>query len=102
MGILDGVAWLSAALWWLTIGVRAFALIDAITRPAAAFEAAGKLTKNAWLLILGIALAVGLFGVSDLVGLLTIAAMIAAIMYIVDVRPAVRQLRGPRRSNDPW
>ena len=103
MRILDGVAGLTAVLAWISLVVRAFALIDALTRPAAAFEAAGKLTKNGWLLILVIALVVGVLGIGGFVGILNIAALIAAILYIVDVRPAVRQLGGPRRrSTDSW
>jgi hypothetical protein len=99
--ILDGVAWLTSVLWLLSIGVRMFALVDAALRPAAAYPAANKLTKNGWLLILGIGLAVGVVGIGGLVGLFNIAALIAAIVYLVDVRPAVRAISPPRRrSND--
>jgi hypothetical protein len=101
VGILDGVNWLTYALSLLSLGVRAFALVDAALRPAAAYPAANKLTKNGWLLILGLALAVGLVGMGGFVGLFNIAGLIAAIVYLVDVRPAVRAISPPRRrSND--
>ena len=63
--------------------LKLWALIDCATRPAAAFEAYGKLSKVAWLVIL--TLAVLFYGI----GLLGLAGIVAAIVYLVDVRPAV-------------
>jgi hypothetical protein len=71
--------------------VKVWALVDAIIRPAAAFPAADKLTKAAWLWILGLTLATHLVFSSPL-GLLSIAGTIAAIVYLLDVRPAVASL----------
>ena len=73
-------------------------LIDAATRPAAAFVAAGKQTKQIWLAILGVALLLCLLGFASVLGLFGIAAAIAAIVYLVDVRPAVRGMR----PGGPW
>ena len=63
--------------------VKIWALVDCATRPAPAFELHNKLTKAAWLVIL--ALAVFFSGL----GILGIAGTVAAIVYLVDVRPAV-------------
>lgn len=72
--------------------VQGWALIDCVMRPTKAFEAAGKLTKPAWLAITAIALAVDLiFGP---LGILGLAGIVASIVYLVDVRPAVRQIQG--------
>jgi uncharacterized iron-regulated membrane protein len=77
--------------------VQGWALIDCVMRPSKAFEAAGKLTKPAWLAITAIALAVGLlFGP---LGILGLAGIVASIVYLVDVRPAVRQIQG---GGDRW
>ena len=73
------------------LGLKLFALIDACVRPTAAFPAAGKLTKIAWIAILAAALVLG--GTSVL-GLFGLFGVVAAIVYLVDVRPAVRELRG--------
>jgi hypothetical protein len=75
--------------------VKAFAFLDALRRPAEVFVAADKQTKNLWMLLLGIALVAavllpGAFGLINLVG------TVAALVYLADVRPAVRALT-PRR-----
>lgn len=88
----------------LSLGVRAFALIDALLHTSPAYEAAGKMTRAAWIVILALSFAVGLFGFGSVVGIFNIAGLIAAIVYLVDVRPAVRALDGrPRRPRpDSW
>ena len=80
-----------------TLGLKLWALVDATTRPQAAYVAAGKLTKPAWLAILVAAALLALVSPSVL-GLFNLAGTIAAIVYLVDVRPAVRELRRP----GPW
>jgi hypothetical protein len=68
-----------------------WALADALYRPAAYYPAAGKLTKPLWGAILGVAtVVIYLFG---FMGLLGIAATIGVIVYLVDVRPALRALK---------
>lgn len=100
--ILEGVSLLNLVLTLASLGVRAFALVDALMRPTEAYPAAGKLTKVAWCAILGIGLAGGLIGLGGFVGLFNIAALIAAIVYLVDVRPAVREIGKPGRSEGPY
>jgi hypothetical protein len=73
----------------------AWALIDCVIRPPQAFVAAGKLTKPAWLAITAAAL-LAVWLLSPL-GLFVIVAMVASIVYLVDVRPAVREVQGPGR-----
>lgn len=71
--------------------IQVWAFVDALTHPAGAYLAAGKLTKPAWLAILGVALVVVLL--SGWFGSLGLAAVIATIVYFVDVRPALRRVR---------
>ncbi|MEU6540629.1 DUF2516 family protein [Streptomyces sp. NPDC047000] len=74
------------------MGLAAFGLFDAAFRREDAFRAAGKQNKVFWLVILAIALVVSyLFSI---LSILPIAGVIASIVYIVDVRPAVRQISG--------
>lgn len=73
------------------MGVKVWALVDAITRPAEAYVAAGKLTKQAWLLILGLTVASALLWRSPL-GLFSIIGTVAAFVYLLDVKPALASL----------
>jgi len=85
-------------LYALGIGalvLKIWALADAIYRPGPAYAAAGKWSKPAWIAILAVAL---LLTRTDFLGLLGLVAVVAAIVYLVDVRPAVRELR----SGGPW
>jgi hypothetical protein len=72
---------LNGALFIVNLAARVVilaALIDVLIRRDAAFVAAGKQTKIFWILVLVLGLFISLVG------------LIAAIVYFVDVRPAVR------------
>lgn len=92
--------------WALLLGglvLAGFAFFDAVRSPAQAFTVAGKQTKNVWLAILGISLAV-IFAFPLLIA--KVVGVVAAAVYMVDVRPAVRQSgrgRGPQEGPyGPW
>ena len=77
--------------------VELIAVVDAAIRPTQAYVAAGKQTKVFWVVIL--VLAVLFRGI----GILGLAGLVAAIVYLVDVRPALRQVgRGGRGSQGGW
>ena len=87
------------AIFALTV----WALVDCLTRPARAFPAADKRTRPFWLGILVAAvlvafLAMPLGGPSSFFQFLALLAAVAAVVYLVDVRPAGRPYsgRGPR------
>jgi hypothetical protein len=97
--------------FFLALGLAAFvvevwAFIDAIRRPAQAFVATGKQTKQLWLIILGVAAVVGLAGAVYGVGptsILPVAAFVAAAVYLADVRPKVKDFRnGGVNSSGPY
>ena len=94
------------ALSFVAFGVEAFAFIDAIRRPSQAFPATGKRTKRLWLIILGVAVVVGLAGAVYGVGptsILPVAAVVAAAVYLADVRPKVKEFRaGGGTSQGPY
>jgi hypothetical protein len=90
-------ALLLLGLSWVLLAVAAWALVDAVARPAAGYVAAGKLTKPAWVAITAVAgVVLYLQGPMSFLGL---PAVIAVVVYLVDVRPAVR---GVQRGNSPW
>jgi hypothetical protein len=79
-------------VWLAILAVQVYALVDAAVRPPAAYAAAGKLTKQAWVSILAVALVVG--QLLTLFSALGLAAVVATIVYFVDVRPALRRVGG--------
>ena len=113
VGILGNGAYAPLAYFFVALAVAAFvveawAFIDAITRPAQAFVAAGKQTKLIWLIILGIAFVLGLYAAAygGVTGFLSVAAFVAAAIYLADVRPKVKEFRRDRSSSSgpygPW
>jgi hypothetical protein len=84
--------WVLTALYWAAQALTVWAFVDALIRPAAGFVAAGKLTKLGWAAITGLS-ALVIFWTQTPMTLLGLPAVIAAVVYLVDVRPAVRGLR---------
>lgn len=93
---------------------KLFALIDAASRPAAAFPAADKQTKGFWLIVLGLAAAWdGRFVliyqrfIFSPLSILPIVGIVAALVYVLDARPAVRAMGGGNNGRrqgpyGPW
>jgi flagellar biosynthesis protein FlhB len=69
--------------------IEAFAFIDAISRPTQAFLAADKMNKQGWLIILGLALLVQILPISFM---LMLIGLVAALVYLLDARPALRSV----------
>lgn len=88
------------------VACEAFALIDAVRHRPDAFVAAGKRTKNFWLVVLGVALVIGVILVFSVLNFVAIIAFVAAAVYLADVRPALRQVTGRGRPGQgpygPW
>jgi hypothetical protein len=111
-GALTPLVLFFAVLALAAFVVEAWAFIDAIRRPTGAFAAVGKLTKPLWLIILGVAAVIGLgsavtallYGGLSIVGILPVAAFVAAAVYLADVRPKVREFRGGTHQGPygPW
>ena len=97
-GVMPNVdGWIYLLVQLGCMALAAWALVDALIRPADGYVAAGKLTKPAWCGITGAALLiVYLLGAISFLGL---PAVVAAVVYLVDVRPAIR---GLRRGNTNW
>lgn len=72
-------------------GLKAWAFADSLIRGRDAFVAADKLTKPAWTVILGVSLVAHMIFWHP-INLLGLIGTVAAIVYLVDVRPAIRSL----------
>jgi asparagine N-glycosylation enzyme membrane subunit Stt3 len=70
---------------------QAWAFVDAVSHRPEAYVAGDKLTKPAWLIILGVALAAHMLIWSPF-SFLNLAGAVAAIVYLVDARPVLHSL----------
>lgn len=96
----SGLGLVLFALWVASMGLGIFDVVDATVRRSDAFVAAGKATKPLWLVITGVSTAALFF--FGIVSLLGIPAVVALLVYLVDVRPAVRAVTGGRPPNTSW
>ena len=78
------------ALFFVLLAVKVFAFVSSLLFSSASFEAAGKLTKPAWCIILGLGVVLQVIG--SPIGFISIAFTIAAFVYLADVRPALSGL----------
>lgn len=75
--------------------MEVFALVDALRHRPDAFVAAGKRTKQFWTIILGVGVLLGFVSIgSGLTFSIGLIAVVAAAIYLADVRPALRQVSG--------
>ncbi len=99
------------ALGVIALVVQVVALIDGARRRSDAYVAAGKMTKQRWLIILGVATAIGFISFNGAflgpLNFLNVAAVVAAGIYLADVRPALQRVQGGGRGGTsgpygPW
>jgi hypothetical protein len=87
--------WTDLVLYYGLIVLRLWALFDCTTRKAAAFPAVDKLTKPTWLAILVVGAALGSYPWqpgSSYAYPISLISIVAAAVYLADVRPAVREI----------
>jgi len=103
-GNLQGL--IALALGLAALAMQVFALVDAIRHQPQSFVAAGKRTKTFWLALTGVAVALGLLSVQSPLNLFSLLAVVAAGVYLADVRPALRAVSGRGGSRNgpygPW
>ena len=102
----------NGVVFLISVGACAFeawALIDALRYPGAAYATAGKQTKALWGGLLGGATVIGFLGLpyplglapASALGFLGLGAVAAAAVYSAGVRPALRAIgRTPRQGRD--
>ncbi len=77
------------------LGIKGFAFINSLLYSAEAYQAAGKLTKTGWSVITGLGFAAQLI-LGGSLGFINLVFIIAALVYLADVRPALREVTSPR------
>jgi Protein of unknown function (DUF2516) len=66
------------------LGLKLFALVDAVVRPERVWRAVITQPKAVWVAILAVAALTSFFGFFAIIGL------VAALVYLLDVRPKLR------------
>jgi hypothetical protein len=79
------------ATWWALLGVKVFAVGDALIRKDAFYVAADKQNKAFWLLLLVVFLALHVI-VPTVLNPLNLIGTVAALVYLADVRPVLRTM----------
>ncbi|MBO3087988.1 DUF2516 family protein [Cellulomonas dongxiuzhuiae] len=108
MGIIGSLQFVLFLVFYVTIfALSVWALVDCLRRPAAAFVSAGKRTRQFWTWVLVAATVVAFISIPPPLGIglpfpsfLALVSAAAAIVYLVDVRPAVAPYTG-RRGGGP-
>jgi uncharacterized membrane protein YjgN (DUF898 family) len=93
--LLEGFSSFMSLLYLAMLAIAVVAFVIAMTAREDAYRAADKQTKTFWLIILGVTIAVNLL-VPML--FLQLAGLVASIVFMVDVRPALRHVSGGRRG----
>jgi hypothetical protein len=88
--------WTDMVLFYGLLALRAWALIDCLTRRNDAFPAVDKLTKAAWAAMLALGLVFGSLIFRSPLSIFSLITAVMAAVYLADVRPAVREISGPR------
>ena len=89
------------AVGLVAFGLALWSLLDAASRPAAAFTSAGKRTKTFWLVLTGVATALTFIGVGGGLSFFTLGSAVIAGIYLADVRPAVQPYSRRRGRGGP-
>ena len=92
-GLGEAQYYVTLALTIAALALEVFAFVHALKTRPDAFVAAGKRTKNFWLAVTGVATLLGFVSMGGL-GLFAILGVVAAGVYLADVRPAVETVQG--------
>ena len=79
-----------------------FAAFDVLRRKGTLFPHVGRLTKPVWLGILAAAFLISIVSLGSplALGILNVVGVVAAGVYLAEVRPKLRQIDG--RNTDPY
>ena len=88
---------LNVVIGYLFVAIKMWAFVDAVTQKKEVFAAVGKQSKLFWSALLGISVLSQFISVwtgGSNYGLLQIVGLILSIVYLVDQRPKMNEIRG--------
>jgi hypothetical protein len=89
VNVFDTTSYIMLLVFFVLLAVKIYAFISSLTFSAESYEAAGKLSKPAWTIILGLGMVLHFL---PSIFIISIAFTIAAFVYLADVRPALAGL----------
>lgn len=87
-----GVGLVLLVVHFAVIVVSLYAFVMCLTYSPQAYEAAGKWSKQGWSIVLGLGALLSVIGIG-LPIFISLAFLIAALVFLADVRPALANLR---------
>ena len=85
-----------------SLALTGFAVLDAVRQPTNLFPAVGRQTKVFWVAILAVAFLVSIVFVFNALSFLNVIGVVAAGIYLADVRPKIKQISDGRGSSGPY
>ncbi|WP_353951287.1 DUF2516 family protein [Knoellia sp. S7-12] len=106
-GLGEAQFYVTLVLSIAALAIEVFAFVHALKTRPDAFVAASKRTKNFWLAVTGVAMLLGFISLGGGLGFLAIIGIVAAGVYLADVRPAVESVQGRGNNSHqgpygPW
>lgn len=89
----SGVGLVMLIVHFATIVLALYAFVMSLTYSAQAYDAAGKWSKQGWTIVLGLGALFSVVGIVALPFFITLAFLIAALVFLTDVKPALAGLR---------
>lgn len=97
------IYWINVTLVLVTFGTELFAFASCLVQRPDAFSAIGTLSKSIWLAMIGGSALFVILGLGamagPLAGMLALIPITVALVYLLDVRPA---LRDAIDGHGPW
>lgn len=84
-------ALIGLAIAFILLVVKIYAFVRSLIYSAESYEAADKLNKATWTIILGVGLLTQLIPIN--LSIINVAFTVAALVFLADVRPALAGLR---------
>lgn len=83
--------WINVGIFYILLVAKIFAFVSSLLYSAEHYDAAGKLNKPTWTILLGVAVALQLIPIP--LAIVNLAMTVVAMVYLADVRPALAGLR---------
>jgi|SRR5690606_17680732 len=93
------ISFINGALLLLTLGIGLTAFVHCLLQRADAFPAIGTLSKPIWLALIGVTFLLSWLLAAGGVSLFSLIAAGVSLVYLLDVRPALRDVTDGR---GPW